>query len=292
MDDPVNYNGGGLQLMQIIKILFAMLLVVGLSGTKAQAFEIMLPLVYEKGIEVSNWLMSEKLDGVRGYWDGRRLLSKNGTPFHAPGAFTKNFPDFAIEGEIWGGRQTFEKTMGIVKKQAPHDGWLELKFAIFDVPTAAGRFEERLHKAADWFARHPSDHAFVIEHRPVEDPAHLSDALKRIEALGGEGIILRRRGSVYIAGRSRNILKVKSYSDMEAVVVAHLAGQGRNQGRMGSLLVELPGSRTRFKIGAGFSDTVREHPPPIGALITFKYYGFYQSGIPKFPSFLRVRETF
>ncbi len=270
---------------------FAMvLLFVGLAGSNAQALEIMLPLVYKNGIELSNWLMSEKLDGVRGYWDGRRLLSKNGIPLNAPRAFTENFPDFEIEGEIWGGRNTFEKTMGMVKKQDAHDGWLELNFAIFDVPMATGGLEDRLNKASEWFARHPSEYAFVIVHRPVENHQHLSKELKKIEALGGEGIMLRRRGSPYTKGRSRDILKVKSYSDMEAVVIAHIAGRGRNEGRMGSLLVELPGSRVTFKIGTGFSDEIRKTPPPVGALITFKYYGLYQSGIPKFPSFLRIRE--
>lgn len=252
----------------------------------------MLPMVYKEGIELSNWLMSEKLDGVRGYWDGRRLLSKNGTPFHVPPAFTKNFPDFAVEGEIWGGRNTFEKTIGIVKKQEAHDGWLELKFAIFDVPTATGGFEDRLNRAAQWFIRHPSDHAFVIAHRPVKNHEHLSRELKRIEALGGEGIMLRRRGSAYTTGTSRDILKVKTHSDMEAVVIAHLAGKGRNEGKMGSLLVKLPGSRTRFKIGTGFSDEIRENPPPVGSLITFKHYGFYRSGTPRFPSFLRIRNEY
>jgi DNA ligase-1 len=61
---------------------------------------------------------------------------------------------------------------------------------------------------------------------------------------------------------------------------------------MGALLVELPESRLKFKIGTGFSDALRDNPPPIGSLITFKYYGFYQSGIPKFPSFVRSREKF
>ena len=278
--------------MQAKKALFTALFLVGLACSAAQALDIMLPTVYEKGIDVTNWLMSEKLDGVRGYWDGRQLLSKNGIRLHAPPAFTRNFPGFAIEGELWGGRNTFEKTVGIVKKQEAHDGWLELTFAIFDVPAAAGGVEDRLKRATDWFARHPSDHAFVIDQRPVESHAHLSEALKRIEALGGEGIMLRRRGSAYSTGRSPDILKVKSYMDTEAVVVAHLAGQGRNEGRMGSLLVELPDSGTRFKIGTGFSDAIREIPPPVGTLITFKYYGFYLSGIPKFPSFLRIRERF
>lgn len=274
------------------KSFFGILFLLVLAASGARALDIMLPLVYEGNIDVSNWLMSEKLDGVRGYWDGHRLLSKNGAPFDPPKAFTWNFPDFEIEGEIWGGRNTFEKTIGVVKRQGPHEGWLELNFAIFDAPTAQGGFEERLKKAADWFAEHPSEFAFVIEHRPVESRRFLSEELKRIETLGGEGIILRRRGSLYSAGRSGDILKVKSYSDMEAVVIAHLPGKGRNAGRMGSLLVELPGSRIQFKIGTGFSDAIRENPPPIGSLITFKYYGYYESGIPKFPSFLKIREQF
>jgi len=272
---------------QVVALMVVFLL--GLTGPGVQGGEVMLPLVYEGDLDLSNWLMSEKLDGVRGYWDGCRLLSKNGTPFEPPPAFTRNFPDFAIEGEIWGGRKTFEKTIGIVKQEGPHEGWLELHFAIFDVPKAPGGFEARLSQAAEWFAEHPSKFAFVIEHRPAVSPKHLDHELKRIEKLGGEGIILRRCGSPYTPGRSRDILKVKSYDDMEAVVIAHLPGKGRNAGRLGSLLVTLPERKLQFKIGTGFSDAERQNPPPIGSLVTFKYYGFYASGIPRFPCFLRVR---
>jgi len=132
----------------------------------SNALEIMLPHVYSDNIDVSNWLVSEKLDGVRGYWDGKRLLSKNGNPFHPPEAFIRNLPPFDLEGEIWGGRQTFEKTISIVKKQQPHSGWMELQFAIFDVPQAAGGFTQRLQKAKNWFANHPSQFAFVILQKP------------------------------------------------------------------------------------------------------------------------------
>ncbi|OGR06221.1 MAG: DNA ligase [Deltaproteobacteria bacterium RIFOXYD12_FULL_50_9] len=234
--------------------------------------------------------MSEKLDGIRGYWDGKQLFSKAGNAFHPPPAFTESFPDFAVEGEIWGGRRTFEKTRGIVKKKTPDEGWLELKFAIFDVPGAVGGFEERLKVAKAWFEKHPSRYAFVIEHSPVQDENRLKSELKRIEGLGGEGLILRRSGSPYTVGRSADIVKVKSYNDSEAVVIARIAGKGKNSGRLGSLLVELPETLVRFRIGTGFSDYIRANPPPVGAVITFKYYGLSEFGIPKFPSFLRVRE--
>ncbi|MEN8265045.1 MAG: DNA ligase, partial [Nitrospirota bacterium] len=245
--------------------------------------------VYEDNIDVSTWLMSEKLDGVRGYWDGERLLSKNGNDLNPPETFVKNFPDFPVEGEIWGGRGTFERTVSIVRKDEAHDGWLDLKFAIFDLPEAGGGFEERLNIARRWFDENPSEYAFVIVHKSVRSKERLKEELQRVEQLGGEGLILRKPGSLYSTGRSSEVLKVKSYYDMEALVLEHMEGTGRNRGRMGSLLVELP-DKTRFKIGTGFSDEERINPPPIGSIITFKYYGYYKSGIPKFPSFLRIRK--
>lgn len=252
------------------------------------AMEIMLPQIYKESIDVSNWLVSEKLDGIRGYWDGKRLLSKNSVPLYPPAAFTDSFPPFALEGEIWGGRGTFEKTVSIAKKQQPHDGWLKLQFAIFDVPQAAGGFTRRLKKAKDWFAHHHTRFAFIIPQKTIKDKGQLKAELKRVEEMGGEGLIVRKPDALYTKGRSREILKVKSYLDMEAVVIAHIEGKGRNQGRLGSLLVELP-DKTRFKIGTGFSDDERINPPPVDVIITFKYYGFYESGRPRFPSFLRIK---
>ena len=39
---------------------------------------------------------------------------------------------------------------------------------------------------------------------------------------------------------------------------------------------------------SSLTDRQRENPPPVGTVITFKYYGFYDSGVPG-PSFLRIR---
>ena len=248
----------------------------------------MLPEVYGNDMDVVGWLMSEKLDGVRGYWDGKRLLSKTGHPFYPPAEFLRDFPPFALEGEIWGGRGTFEKTVSIVKQQQPHDGWLGLRFAVFDVPRAPGIFVSRLQQAKSWFADHPTPFAFVIPQKNIREKKDLKNELARVEKLGGEGLIVRRPDTLYVQGRSRDILKVKSFYDMEAVVIGHIPGKGRNLGRLGSLLVELP-NKIRFKIGTGFSDAERSDPPAIGDVITFKYYGLYKSGRPKFPSFMRIR---
>lgn len=259
-----------------------------LMAPVAESQQPMLPQVYTVQTEVSGWLMSEKLDGLRGYWDGKQLLSKNGIQLSPPDEFIRDLPPFPLEGELWGGRNSFELTVSIVKQQQPHAGWLRLKFAIFDVPEASGGFTERIDLARRWFDTHPSEYAFVIPQTQVRDREHLLEELQRIEQFGGEGLIVRKPEALYYAGRSTEILKVKNYQDAEATVVAHLPGNGRNQGRLGALLVKLDDGR-KFKIGSGFSDAEREVPPPLGAVITFKYYGTYPSGIPKFPTFLRVR---
>lgn len=255
----------------------------------AYTIEPMLPHVYSSEINVSGWLMSEKYDGVRGYWDGHTFFSKNGKLLHPPSEFTRDLPPFPLEGELWAGRGTFERTVSIVNRQYPHSGWLTLKFAIFDVPKSAKIFSERIEEARQWFCQHRSPYAFVIKQTSVTDQAHLQRELQRVEKLGGEGLVVRRPDALYTAGRSIEILKVKNYQDAEATVLDHLPGKGKNQGRLGALLVEMADG-TRFRIGSGFSDAERESPPPLGALITFKYYGRYNSGIPKFPSYLRIRK--
>lgn len=260
-----------------------------LQASVACAAGPMLPQVYSEQAEVEGWLMSEKLDGVRGYWDGRQLWSKNGHLFHPPAEFTRGLPPFPVEGEIWGGRGSFETTAGIVRRLQPDPAWLHLKFAIFDVPQAGLPFTERIARATSWFTTHPSPQAFVIRQIPVKNRQQLKDELKRVEALGGEGLIVRAPEALYRSGRSSLILKLKSYQDAEARVIAQLPGKGRNLGRLGALLVETD-KGLRFKIGSGFSDAERASPPAIGEIITYKYYGRFKSGLPRFPSYLRIRQ--
>jgi DNA ligase-1 len=100
--------------------------------------------------------------------------------------------------------------------------------------------------------------------------------------------MLRQPGSKYEIGRSATLLKVKTFHDAEARVVEHQAGAGRHKGRLGALGVELADG-TRFSVGTGFSDAQRDNPPPIGSTITFRYQELSDRGVPRFPSFVRVR---
>lgn len=100
--------------------------------------------------------------------------------------------------------------------------------------------------------------------------------------------MLHRADAPYLTGRSQVLLKLKPQLDAEARVIAYVPGKGKYQGKMGALLVETPAG-IQFKLGTGFSDAERAHPPAIGSQVTYTYRDVTNKGKPKFASFLRVR---
>lgn len=243
---------------------------------------------WDNAADLSDWWMSEKLDGVRAYWDGKQFLSRQGNIYYAPDWFIQGLPAVPLDGELWIDRKKFQRTVSIVRRQDKNDLWKEVRFLIFDAPAANGGFEERLVFLKNALAGAASKFAREHVHERCKSLDALRAELKRIEALGGEGLMLRQPGSKYVAGRSSTLLKVKTFHDAEAIVIGHQAGAGRHKGRMGALLVRLPDG-AEFAIGTGFSDRERENPPTIGATVTFRYQELSDGGVPRFPSWVGVR---
>ena len=100
--------------------------------------------------------------------------------------------------------------------------------------------------------------------------------------------MLRKQESGYEAGRSATLLKVKTHDDAEATVISHIPGKGRLKGRLGALGVRTADGR-EFALGSGLTDAQRDSPPPRGTVVTYRYRGLTERGLPRFPSFLRVR---
>ena len=46
----------------------------------------------------------------------------------------------------------------------------------------------------------------------------------------------------------------------------------------------------RFKLGTGLTDAQRQNPPALDTQVTYRYRGLNDSGVPRFASFMRVRE--
>lgn len=83
---------------------------------------------------------------------------------------------------------------------------------------------------------------------------------------------------------------MKSFHDDEALVLDHEGGKGRLEGQVGALLC-INRQGALFKVGSGLTDAMRtaRTAPQKGTVITFKYFELTRDGIPRFPTFLRIR---
>lgn len=133
--------------------------------------------------------MSEKLDGVRAYWDGRQFISRLGNVHHAPDFFTAGLPDVPLDGELWLGRKAFQRCVSIVRRQDKSDLWQSIRFLVFDLPAAAAPFEERLVQLHDCLPPNQAPFAEIHTHERCRGADHLRQELARVEALGGEGLL-------------------------------------------------------------------------------------------------------
>ncbi len=240
------------------------------------------------GIDPTGYLVSEKLDGVRALWDGSALRFRSGRPVPAPAWFLAKLPDTALDGELWLGRGRFDALSATVRRELADEAeWRQVRYMAFELPLGAGPFEERAQRlqavvqASDWAQLE------AVQQFRVANHSALQARLKAITRAGGEGLVLHLASAPVTVGRSEVLLKLKALQDAEAVVLGHVPGQGKYRGSLGALNVRAENGQT-FKLGTGFSDLQRRHPPAIGSTVTYSYQELTPAGKPRFARFLRV----
>jgi DNA ligase-1 len=252
---------------------------------------VMLANVLRGDITLADYWVSEKYDGMRGYWDGEKLLTRSGEHIEVPVWFTADWPKIPLDGELWVGHGQFSRAVSIVRKKIPDEAqWRTLHFMVFDLPAHPGSYSERNAALQSVIAQIGQPWVHHVEQFKVADQAALRAMLKRVVKHGGEGLMLHRGASLYRAVRSDDLLKLKPYEDAEAKVVAHLPGKGKYANTLGALEVE-SADGLRFRLGTGLSDADRRYPPQLGRWVTYRYNGLNEkTGIPRFARFIRVRE--
>ncbi len=270
-------------ILLMIALLFSFL-------AKAEIPQIQLANLYHDKIDVSQYLVSEKLDGVRGRFEDGKFISRQGNLINAPQWFSAGFPSQTLDGELWIYRNQFEEVSRIIRSvNASDTDWQKVRFMVFDLPKSKENFAQRYKILQQLAAQNQSPYLQIIEQKEISDVKDLKKLLHQTIKNGGEGLMLHRKDSFYKAERNDDLLKLKIYEDAEAIVIKHLLGQGKYHNQMGALLVETP-QKIRFKIGSGFSDQQRQNPPKIGAKITYKFYGKTKNGVPRFAIFMRERD--
>lgn len=261
----------------------------GKNANHLIAPKLALAKTYQRQEDLSAYWVSEKLDGVRAYWNGKQLLSRTGHVYPAPAWFTKDFPAQHLDGELWIDRGQFERLLSTVGKHTSVDAeWKKVKYMVFDLPNTKVPFNKRLQTLRTLLEKPGNPYIHLIRQSRVSNHQNLMHYLDQVVTAHGEGLMLHRGNAFYRTGRTSDLLKVKRLQDAEATVIAHLPGKGKYQNILGALLVETQ-NRKQFRIGSGFSDAERKKPPPVGSVITYQYTGITKNGIPKFASFLRIR---
>ena len=245
---------------------------------------------YKHVDNISQYWLSEKLDGIRGYWNGTQLLTRQGNIINSPPWFTLHWPKSAMDGELWIARNQFQETLSCIRKiKIDESCWQHVRFMIFDLPEHSGTFSERVTAMKVISSNTPSMSLTMIPQFKLEHMSQVEDLLNKVIANKGEGLMLHHENAHYKVGRTANIMKLKKHQDAEATVIAHIGGKGKYQNMLGAVKVQTADGIV-FKIGSGFSDKERANPPAIGTIITYKYNGKTKAGIPRFARYYRIRE--
>ncbi len=281
-------------------LLFALIFFVHWSSTAQQTSQSLKPDIqhgvsYHKVADISQYYVSEKLDGIRGYWDGKQLLTRQGNLINSPSWFTQYWPTLPMDGELWLDRGQFQPLLSCVSKRIAVENkttscWRKVRFMMFDLPKHSGDFNERVNRMQHLLIQFPSPYLAMIDQVRFKELSALDHKLEQVIADQGEGLMLHLASAHYQKGRNSALMKLKKHQDAEATVIGYTEGKGKYQNQLGAIKVK-KSDGIIFKIGSGLSDIQRANPPKIGTIITFKYNGLTQAGIPRFARFWRIKAT-
>lgn len=243
-----------------------------------------------EGVDPGGYLVSEKLDGVRAIWNGDRLRFRGGGTVAAPAGFLAGLPrGQPLDGELWLARDRFDALSAIVRKEQPQErDWAEVQYRVFELPQADGSFADRVSRLQALAAASARRSWQPVEQAALANERALRERLAEVVAGRGEGLMLHRADAPYRTGRSDVLLKLKPVRDAEAVVVGHTPGRGRFAGQLGALEVRDDAGRV-FLVGSGLTEAQRKSPPPLGSVVTYSWRGETATGLPRFPTLLRLR---
>ena len=291
--------------------------------------EFMLAKEYSEGMKMPRgfttyaplqWYMSEKLDGYRARFNPETngFISRQNKPYITPTWFLKSMPKIHLDGELFCGRDNFQK-MGVVRKKKPKaEEWYPVKFYVYDAPEYPGTFEERydymvtvVDKAKQQWTLYQQSHPelsevscpiVLTEHTEITSIEQMKQFYQNVLKLGGEGIMLKDPKSSYENKRSNYLLKYKPCFDAEAIITGYKSGTGKYTGKLGAFVCKpLTNQGTHQIIDenpdhefaiSGMDDEVRDsylETHKVGTIITYEYSGFTGSGKPRFARYIRIR---
>ena len=242
----------------------------------------------DMNIDLTQYYVSEKLDGFRGYWNGKELRSKTGYPYNPPKWFTENLGDKPLDEELWIGRDQFEQIIPILNGTNNVEDWHQIHYMIFDMPAENKPFKERVEYMAEYISSLGLPYVQMIPQERINNLEELKQKLEDVVAQKGEGLMLHHKEALYGSGRVNHLLKVKQYDEDKGKIIGYKPGKGKYKDMVGALILELKDGMI-VNVGSGLSDDMRKKPPEKGEMVAFIYNGLTKYGKPRFPRYKRMR---
>lgn len=292
-----------------------------------EVFSPMLAVNYEKVKSLRYPKMgSPKLDGIRAVVQNGTIVSRNLKPIKND--FIRDLLSNPVleglDGELIVGDPTAEdvfrtSTSGVMTKEGEPD----FKFCVFDKYHPTARFEDRLDMAGEALDKFGLQYLSLVPHYHIRDEGDIDEYESSFLEAGYEGMMLRCPDGLYKQGRAtpteQTLLKVKRFSDAEAIVVGYVeeqtnkhlekvqdingewarpTGKGTTigKGSLGKLLVRDPKTGVEFGVGSGFTKEEREllwkNPESlIGKIAKYKFFQVGVKDAPRFPVFIGFRDA-
>jgi DNA ligase-1 len=234
-----------------------------------------------------------KLDGVRCVTDGLRFFSRNGNEFFN----TEHLQVASIarsklwfDGELIVPGLKLGDIVSIVKREG-HPDVERLEYHAFDVIDTELMFAKRLGVLRQELCR--TSRWREVRTQRITHRKELTCFHTEIGERGGEGTIIRNPRGLYTAGPSNDLMKWKFVTDAEFEILDYKEGKGKDKGTPVFQCGKSQG-KVRFWVRPIGSTELRkrmwkDRDDLLGCMMTVRYAGFTNDGIPFHPRGIAVR---
>lgn len=264
-------------------------------------FAVMLAESYEKKQDKvkGKFYITLKLDGNRciaiNEEDGVKFFTRKGQPIEGMTELEHQFKELpknrVFDGELLlenknslPSDELFRATQKVVRKDGEKK---DLEFHVFDSLSikefqdgkSKDEYEKRRANIDEMFNHFNDGQITKIKLLPVlysgADKAMVKAIAEQVVKDGLEGVMVNTADGLYQTKRVNDLLKVKFMKTADLLCIGVEEGAGRNEGRLGAILVEYKGGTT--KVGSGFTDEQRHYfwnnqDEIVGKIIETQYF--------------------
>ena len=218
--------------------------------------------------------------------------------------FFSKYPNVILDGELYNHdlKDDFEQIISLVRRQKPDDiDMLEsrdmVQFHCYDIINEDWHFEDRnlfRQQNFSYYGDYQCNSVISVDHEMVHNTEQVEVAHEDYLELGYEGSILRKN-EVYECKRSWTLMKVKDFSDTEAIIVGYEEGKGKREGTLGKFLMQdEDGNQFGCPPGKGYNyqdmrDMLKNIHKYMGQRATFTFFERTKAGSYRHPLFKCLR---